>query len=336
VTKRRNFGDLIIIFILFTAILMVVQAPVTLIVWLVYEVIGFDEPFAFLIAQIITTVLVCLISRKYKMNKWFNAVSKNIILKLIAIILILIVLVTSVILNFEYQFLYVFLFAVIILLIGLALFPILMQLYYNTIGMISVHDLKNSLLSTGIAIQNETDIEVVKEHFRELSKAFGMDLSQLDEQKFEDELKHKELKMKQVEEFIRIKTASQDKKIEIISNVSYHSDYKTVEYKWFLKWLGTMLDNALEATNENPIYIHIGVTTYDLVLRIANEYIGDVEQDIQVIFERGYSTKGEGRGIGLHNLHKEVTEKGGEIILEEYYTEDHNCHYLQISILFDD
>jgi sensor histidine kinase regulating citrate/malate metabolism len=141
---------------------------------------------------------------------------------------------------------------------------------------------------------------------------------------------------KQVEDFIRIKATSEDKKVKIISNVTYRSDYKTVDYKSVLKWLGTLLDNALEASNEHPIYIHVGVTSNRLALRIANEYIGDIGQDLQVIFEKGYTTKGEnkGRGIGLHNLHQEVTKKEGEITLDVYYTEDHNCNYLQVSIWF--
>lgn len=336
VAKYRSLGDLIVMLVLFIAIVLVVQAPLVAIIWVIREIVNFYESFAFLLTQSIATVLVILISKKFKLHQWFHAITRNTILKLIVITLTLIVFIINVVANFEHQLLYVILFAVFILLISLGLFPILVQLYQNTIDMISVHDLKNTLLSTGIAIQDETDIEAVKTHFRELSKAFGMDLSELDKQKLNDELEYKEIMTKRIETFICIKTQSTNKEVKVIADINYYRDYQGIEYKSILKWLGTMLDNALEATNEHPIYIHIGVTTRRLMLRMANEYIGHKGQDIQVIFEKGYTTKGEnkGRGIGLHNLHREVTEEGGEILLDEYYTPAHNCHYLQISILF--
>ena len=338
VTKRRNFSDLIVMLVLFTIILMIIQTPVAAIVWFIHEIIGFNEPFAFLSGQIISTILISVVSRKFKLNQWLNALTRNIVLKLMIIVLTFIILIIGVSLNFEYQLLHLVFFAIVILLTGLALFPILMQLYHNTIGMISVHDLKNSLLSIGIAIQNETDAEIIKQYFRAHSKAFGMDLSQLDNQKLYNKLDHKEKMTKQIEDFIRIKTESTDKDIEIISNITYSNDYRTVDYQSVLQWFGTLLDNALEATDKHPIYIHLGVTANRLILRVANEYVGHKGKDIQVIFEKGYTTKGEdkGRGIGLHNLYQEVSVKGGEILLDEYYTESHNCHYLQISILFSD
>ena len=53
-----------------------------------------------------------------------------------------------------------------------------------------------------------------------------------------------------------------------------------------------------------------------------------------MIFNRGYSTKASGNGIGLHNLYTKVTELGGTVKVDTFYTEEHNCHYLHITILF--
>lgn len=336
VSKRRNLGDLIVMLALFTAIVVVVQTPVVVLLWLLRKIIGFSEPLTFLLTQMTTAILILLVSRKVKLNQLFNALIRNVVLKLIVVILALIALAINAILNFDDQLLHGFFFAMSIIFIGLALFPIFVQLYHNTIGIISVHDLKNSLLSTGLAIEDEADIDVVKNKFRELAKQYGMDLSQLNSKKFDDQLNCTEVMTKKVKDFIRIKLDSTDKEIKVISNITYSSDYKSVNFEIFLKWLGTMLDNALEASHQHPIYIHIGVTIYGLVLRMANEYVGHEGKDIQVIFEKGYTTKGEdkGRGIGLHNLHKEVEKRGGKIMLDEYYTAGHNCHYLQISILF--
>ena len=102
-----------------------------------------------------------------------------------------------------------------------------------------------------------------------------------------------------------------------------------------LQWLGALLDNAIDATDSNPIFIYIEASTSFLDIRMANEYVGDKGEDIRKILEEGYSTKGEGRGIGLHNLNQQVTNKGGKVRLEDYYDEGHKCHYLQIGICFD-
>ena len=67
-----------------------------------------------------------------------------------------------------------------------------------------------------------------------------------------------------------------------------------------LMWLSSMLDNAIEATYANPIYIQISVTSVYFNLHMANEYTGSSKgQDIRIILEEGYSTKDLGRGIGL-------------------------------------
>ena len=102
-----------------------------------------------------------------------------------------------------------------------------------------------------------------------------------------------------------------------------------------VEWLGTLLDNAIEATSTIPIYIFVDVG-YDYIdIRMSNEYFGNDGQDIRAILENGYSSKGDGRGIGLHDLNQQVVELGSTIELEEYSNEAHNCHYLKISMYID-
>jgi len=198
-----------------------------------------------------------------------------------------------------------------------------------------VHDLKNSLLSTGIAMDQTDDPEELKEMFKKHSKAFGMDLSQLDSTKLEDDLAQMELRNNAIESFIQTKAKEKEKSIKIISDLTYFEDFEGLDLQIVLVWLGILIDNALEASQHAPIYVYLYSGTRRLRLRVDNDYLGKLEEEINNFFEKGYSTKGEGRGIGLHNLYTQVSELGGEIEVDNYYTEFHQCHYFQISILLE-
>ena len=331
--SKRGLGDIMIIYGLAAAIFMIIQVLMLAIVWPLHEFLNFERPLIFLIAQLLTTGVTVFVCKKLKLNQWFYALQINPVLKLGVFILALLIFVALFILNFEYRFTYLIFFALAILFVLVSLFPIFIKLYNNSIGLISVHDFKNSLLSTAIAIASTDDINEVRRLFSEHAKAFGMDVSQLDVGIIEDQMEQEEANRENIESFINQKLYEHKKDIKIISDINYNKPHYAVELSLALKWLGTLLDNALEASVDKPIYIDIFSIRDDFALQVANEYVGET-QNIQLIFERGYSTKDSGRGIGLHNVHTQVTELGGVVEASTQFTEAHNCHYLSINIMF--
>jgi len=340
VTKCRYIVDIAIIFAIFSVLNAGASLPIAAFLWLINMQLMLEFPLDFLIGQSILATIVLLMCRKLRLNQWFSAIQRNITLKLVLLIIILMFLVIATILNFEYEAAFLLVSAGAIIAVALPLWPVLMKIYHNAIGMISVHDLKNSLISLGIIMQDMRkleDLEVLKEHIKRISKDFGVDLSYIidSEIQLEKELELEDIMTKRVKDFIKEKVRSRGKEVELISEVLYHSDYENVNMGLMLQWLGALLDNAIDASDSKPIYLFVEADAYFLDIRISNEYVGDKGQDIRIILEKGYSTKGEGRGIGLHNLNQQVTEKGGKIKLDDYYEEGHNCHYLQIGVLFE-
>ncbi|MCM1235162.1 MAG: GHKL domain-containing protein [Ruminococcus flavefaciens] len=104
---------------------------------------------------------------------------------------------------------------------------------------------------------------------------------------------------------------------------------------------GILIDNAIEAlccgkdadvkADIGKIYISMKENEECLELTVANtsDYF---EDDVTgYFFEAGYSSKGKGRGIGLHKLKRMVSEKAGDIIVSnEKYD---NVNFLQFSII---
>jgi len=328
---KRNLADTLVVYMLS----FMSNAIIQILILTVISLFELQLEFSFLIVQAATIPFILLICKYVKLNKWFNAIQANIVLKQILFIATLIVLVVFFVWNFEYEVTYLLFFILIFSLIGLALFPIIMKLYYQTIGMISVHDLKNNLLSIGIAMENMDDINVLKDKFREHAKQFGMDLSQLDFSKTEDALDQMELVNQRIRLFIDQKVVQHDEASQVVSDLTYYKDFEGLDLQIVLAWLGTLLDNALEASQHAPIYIYLYSGIRRLRLKVANEYLGEQGEDIMNIFEKGYSNKGEGRGIGLHHLYESVKNKGGDIEVEEKYDEVHRCPYLELSIYFE-
>jgi len=87
--------------------------------------------------------------------------------------------------------------------------------------------------------------------------------------------------------------------------------------------IGNLLDNAFDAMNESPDYkehreLMFGIYSRPgAVLITVDDTGGGIrEQDMEFIFENGYSTKGEGRGTGLYQVKTMVENFGGKIIVE--------------------
>lgn len=332
---RSSLNDLIVIYLLsFIIMVGIAQSPIVFMMWLITQLLEIRQSLFFIIVQGLTFVAVIFLCKKFKWHKLFYAVQVNIVLKLILVMFAFFIFIIIIVLNLKYNVLYLFFSALGILVVGGVLFPVIVKLYKNTLDIMNVHDLKNELLSTAFAMKEMDDPEEIKMMYNELAMQFGIDVGKLNTKKAENAVAYMDAMGENINEFIRLTSERNKKAKKIISDITYFEQHEVVDYKTALKWLGTLLDNALDASDQNTIYVSLFSIYDDFTLKVANEYTGEGGKDISVIFEKGYTTKEDGQGIGLHNLYTHVMELGGDVKVEEYYTESHNCHYLQIDIIF--
>lgn len=88
--------------------------------------------------------------------------------------------------------------------------------------------------------------------------------------------------------------------------------------------LGNLINNAFEAVSNNEnkeIILNILTEENYTVIEVKNKGGLIKPEDINNIFKRGFSTKGESRGYGLYNVKKIVERSGGKLqlsIVEDY------------------
>ena len=87
--------------------------------------------------------------------------------------------------------------------------------------------------------------------------------------------------------------------------------------------IGNLLDNAFEAMNGSDYYknhkeLMFGIYSKpDAVLITVDDTGNGIKpEDLELIFENGFSTKGKGRGTGLHQVKSMVENFGGKITVE--------------------
>ena len=68
-----------------------------------------------------------------------------------------------------------------------------------------------------------------------------------------------------------------------------------------------------------------------IIVRVANPHRKMKNQEIQQMFEDGYSTKGEGRGIGLYHVRKLVQKYKIDLAVENQNQGEQN--YICFSII---
>jgi len=195
---------------------------------------------------------------------------------------------------------------------------------------ISNHDLYNDLLSTGIALERMEDVDEIKSKFKAHAERLGIELPSVDSS---GNLMN--VVSQQIERFIKLKQDQHHSEMEVITEIDYYKDHKTVDLQLLLQWLGTLLDNAIEASVTHPAYIRLMVTRSRLTLQVSNEYLGTDRENFEAWFTQGYSTKGgEGRGLGLYHLNETVTNLGGTLACFEEFNEVHRTSYLHLVIKF--
>lgn len=77
------------------------------------------------------------------------------------------------------------------------------------------------------------------------------------------------------------------------------------------KILGILIDNAIEATSnleERVVSLTMECVQGEIRISISNPFDGNID-DVSLLYKKGYSTKGEGRGLGLHTVKMLVDNK---------------------------
>ncbi len=91
--------------------------------------------------------------------------------------------------------------------------------------------------------------------------------------------------------------------------------------------LGTLLDNAIQdmiATKQKE-FLYIEVKYEEgIIIRVANPHKKIKNPEMRLMFEKGYSTKGEGRGIGLYNVRELVKKYKVDLAVENQSEEEKN------------
>lgn len=98
--------------------------------------------------------------------------------------------------------------------------------------------------------------------------------------------------------------------------------------------LGTLFDNAIQdmkQTGQTEFLVFEVEKEDGIIVRVANPHEELKNKEIRQMFERGYSTKGKNRGIGLYHVKKLVQKNRIELLVENRIIEKRN--YLCFSVI---
>ena len=156
-------------------------------------------------------------------------------------------------------------------------------------------------LFSGLTLQaQEGDLDGIQEFMKKTSSYF--------DEKLGNEIKQMDclnnIKPYPIRSLLTTKLAAMRQKhiqsaLEVLNPVQEKQVMETAD---FLRGLGILIDNAIEAVvllqEERELYV-----------AVVNNY--ETEPDLNAIAERGYTTKGSGRGTGLSSYRKIISRYPG-------------------------
>lgn len=168
------------------------------------------------------------------------------------------------------------------------------------------HDYINILTSLKLGIDNQ-DIEAIKTVYNGVLRDSA---NQFYDSKF-DIAKLSNIKNDAIKSILSAKLLeAQNRGISISVEIEEPVSNFRIELLDFITVLSVLCDNAIEATIEaiNPRMTVAFMNNDDSLVLIVENSIKTEKVDVSRIFARGYSSKGEGRGLGLHNVNS-ILEK---------------------------
>lgn len=144
--------------------------------------------------------------------------------------------------------------------------------------------------------------------------------------------------------FLYTKLVTPTKDVDFAIEIGANRIVTNAMEKDIIEVLGTLIDNAVDASDEENRIIRIYLSSYGadtkdtvddrLIFEIMNEHPPVPMKELTRFFERGYSTKsGKGnRGYGLYNARRIVKEYDGKIVLENRTLEGRNyiCFHIEL------
>lgn len=168
------------------------------------------------------------------------------------------------------------------------------------------HDYINILTSLKLGIDNQ-DIEAIKTVYNGVLRDSA---NQFYDSKF-DIAKLSNIKNDAIKSILSAKLLeAQNRGISISVEIEEPVSNFRIELLDFITVLSVLCDNAIEATIEatSPRMTIAFINNEDSLVLIVENSIKSEKVDVSHIFARGYSSKGKGRGLGLHNVNN-ILEK---------------------------
>lgn len=128
--------------------------------------------------------------------------------------------------------------------------------------------------------------------------------------------------------FIYSKLISINEDVHVDLMVGSNEIFTNVPEQDIVEVIGTLIDNAVEASKKGSNHIKIFITSKEekLIFVIKNQHERIPISELSHFFERGYSTKSESgnRGLGLYNAKSIVNQWNGEIYVENETVDNEN------------
>jgi len=124
--------------------------------------------------------------------------------------------------------------------------------------------------------------------------------------------------------FSRAKELKINLVIDKVTNLE--NDLEKISNNALVTIIGNLIENAMEATSKNindnrSVNVRIQETTSKIKIVIQDSGIGIKKEDINTIFERGYTTKSGSSGIGLALVKEAIDNLQGEITVKSELNE---------------
>lgn len=123
-------------------------------------------------------------------------------------------------------------------------------------------------------------------------------------------------------------TQAKEKGIDIKHDCAFAHRTTSIPEFQLIEMMGILLDNAIEAVEEQNIKKIVSITLYvkeeKIYFMVANPCGKETISNVPKLLQEGYSSKGQYRGIGLPKLRRLVAENNGELFVsnEKIYDVD--------------
>lgn len=321
---KYSLSDALLIYAYFFLWVFVLQGPFFFLI----IPLPLHQTLQFLIIQVLTITSMLPLCYKAKLFHIFNYVKTNMLLKMLIFIIEIVILTFYFYFHYEHDPAYIIFFLSLIILIAFALTHLWLRLHQRLeVDVSRAHFIANKILALHFTAQMIEDVEVMRQEIKDLLAHVNPNASEIPT--ITGHMNEKMLA------FIEEKKKQHQLKVNVVTELNHYADHQEVKPGLIFAFLGALLDNAFEVETDKPILVDYGSIHHSCHLTVSNEYFKKSDAELDMMFEKGYSTKAEeGRGYGLHELRQEIIALGGRIDCFDTYNETYEAYYLTFVIEF--